>query len=327
MFIQDAYVADLQNLAGGAGPHSRFVHLYVNGLYWGVYDMHERADEHFAESYLGGKDEDYDVIKHNPTNVVASDVNNPSSAINNYAAMLAAVRLDMTQAANYAAAAAKIDIDDFITYMAINYYVGNDDWAHQNWYASFNRVDPAGKWRYHSWDAENVLKDVNRDSTTLNNTGGPTEVLQRLMVNPEFRLRFNDVVQKLMRNGGLLTPAEAASVYQTRADGLGGALVGESASWGDSRTVPHSQGPAPNDPVGIGNPYLLSHWITRNNFLYNNYFPARTGIVLSQFTTRGWSTTLGAPTFTNYGGTVASGTQVTISKPGGSPASGELYYT
>ncbi len=333
MFVQDAYVADLHNLAGGASPHSAFVHLYVNGLYWGVYDMHERADEHFAESYLGGNNDDYDVIKHRPgTEVNGIDVNpDPlvytSSAITNYATLLTLIRQDLTVPANYAAAAAKIDVDDFITYMAINYYVGNDDWAHQNWYASFNRNDPGGKWRYHSWDAENVLKDVNANNTARNDAGGPTEVLNALITNAEFRLRFNDVVQKLMRNNGLLTPAQAASVYQTRAATVGSALVGESARWGDSRTVAHPTGPAINDPVGVGNPYLLSHWITRNNSLYSNYFPARTGVVLGQFTTRGWSTTLGAPTFTNYGGTVAAGTQVTISKPVGSPASGTLYYT
>jgi hypothetical protein len=333
MFVQDAYVADLQNLAGGAAPHSRFVHLYINGLYWGLYDMHERPDEHFAESYLGGSDDDWDVIKHRPgTEAAGIDINpDPnvytSSAIANYAELLNLVRQDVTVQANYDAAVAKLDVDDFITYMVINYYVGNDDWAHQNWYASFNRNDPGGKWRFHSWDAENVLKDINRDSTTRNDTGGPTEILQRLIANSEFRLRFNDVVQNLMRNDGLLTPAQAASVYQTRADGLGRALVGESARWGDSRTVPHTFGPPPTDPVGIGNPYLLSHWITRNNFLYSSYFPGRTGVVLNQFVARTWSTTLGAPTFTNYGGTVAAGTQVTIAKPVGSPGTGTLYYT
>jgi hypothetical protein len=333
MYVQDAYVSDLQNLAGGAAPHSTFVHVYINGLYWGVYDMHERADEHFAESYLGGNDEDYDVIKHRASTEVSGIDLNPdpsiyvSSAITNYAAFLGLVRQNMTIQANYDAVAAKLDVDDFISYMIVNYYVGNDDWAHQNWYASFNRVDPEGKWRYHSWDAENVLKDVNRDSTTLNNTDGPTEVLQRLIVNPEFRLRFNDMAQKLMRNDGLLTSTKAAEIYQTRADGLGRALVGESARWGDSRTVPHSFGPAPNDPVGIGNPYLLSHWTTRNNFLYSSYFPNRTNNVLNQFVARTWATTLAAPAFTNYGGTVEEGTQVTISKPAGSPVGGTLYYT
>ncbi|MBX3433148.1 MAG: lamin tail domain-containing protein [Pirellulales bacterium] len=320
MFIQDAYVADLQNLAGGAAPHSRFVHLYVNGLYWGLYDMHERPDEHFAESYLGGGDDDYDVIKHNAATVVSTDVSNPSSALTNYAAMLNLVRQDMSVHANYLAAAAKIDVDDFIAYMLVNYYVGNDDWAHQNWYASFNRVDPEGKWRYHSWDAENVLKDVNRDSTNLNNSGGPTEVFQRLIANTEFRLRFNDLAQKHFFNGGLLTPAGAASVYQARMDEIDRAIVGESARWGDNHTTA-------SDPVGAGNPYTRVQWLARQNSLLTNYFPARTGIVLNQFSNRGWRTTLGAPTFTHYGGTVVAETQVTIAKPAGSPAGGVLYYT
>ncbi len=326
MFVQDAYVADLQNLAGDAAPHSRFVHLYINGLYWGVYDMHERADEHFAESYLGGNDDDYDVIKHRTTTEVNGVDLNPdpdvyeSSAITNYAAMLNLARQDMTIQANYEALAAKLDIDDFISYMAINYYVGNTDWAHQNWYASFNREDPSGKWRYHSWDAENVLKTVNENNLSLNNTGGPTEVFNLLMASPEFRLRFNDVVQKLMFNGGLLTPESAAAAYQARAAEVERALVGESARWGDSRSNS-------SDPVGNGNPYLLSHWVARNNDLYTNYFPQRTGIVLNQFAAKNWSTTLGAPTLTNFGGTVSQGTQVAMSKPAGSPAGGLLYYT
>lgn len=332
MFVQDAYVSDLQNLAGGAAPHSRFVHLYINGLYWGLYDMHERADEHFAESYLGGNDNDWDVIKHRTTTEVSGIDIDPgpayvSSAITNYAAMLALVRMDMTSQANYEAAVAKIDVDDFITYMLVNYYVGNDDWAHQNWYASFNREDPNGKWRYHSWDAENVLKNVTQDSTSRNDSGGPTEVFHRLIVNPEFRLRFSDLVQKYFRNGGLLTPGSTMAIYQARMQEVERALVGESARWGDSRTVPHAGFPNPNDPVGIGNPYLLSHWVTRQNDLLTNYFPVRTNTVYNQFVARGWNMPLGAPIFSHYGGTVMAGYSLTLSRPAGSPVAAVLYYT
>jgi hypothetical protein len=320
MFVQDGYVSDLQNLAGGAAPHTSWVHLYVNGLYWGMYEMHERADEHFAESYYGGADEDYDVLKHNATNVVSADPNNPNSAIDNYAALLNLVRQSMTVPANYEAVAAKLDVDDFITYMVVNYYVGNDDWAHQNWVASFNRVDPAGRWRYHSWDAENVLKNVDRDSTTLNNAGGPTEVFQRLIVNPEFRLRFNDVVNRLMANGGLLSPTGAAEVYLDRMAEIDRAIVGESARWGDNHTTA-------SDPTGAGNPYLRTHWVDRSNDLLWNYFPNRTTIVQGQFTTRGWNMALGAATFSQFGGEVSPGYALTIAKPGGSPAGSSIYYT
>jgi|GEM_PF-5659056 len=43
--ITDAIASDYQNRMSGKGaPHTRFVHLYLNGMYWGLYDMHERPD-------------------------------------------------------------------------------------------------------------------------------------------------------------------------------------------------------------------------------------------------------------------------------------------
>ena len=100
--------------------------------------------------------------------------------------------------------------------MLVNYYAGNNDWSHHNWYASFNRVDPNGKWRFHSWDAEHVLRatapiqptsdPVQADVTTKNNANSPTEIHNRLIANPEYKLRFADRVQKHFFNGGTLTP-------------------------------------------------------------------------------------------------------------------------
>jgi hypothetical protein len=64
-FVTDQVLSDLQNLASGGGqaPHGRYVHLYLNGLYWGMYNMHERPDASFAAEYYGGDKDDYHVIK------------------------------------------------------------------------------------------------------------------------------------------------------------------------------------------------------------------------------------------------------------------------
>lgn len=63
-YTRDQFAADIQNTMGGYAPEGRKVHLYLNGLYWGLYWLHERPDEHFAAATLGGRDEDYDVLKH-----------------------------------------------------------------------------------------------------------------------------------------------------------------------------------------------------------------------------------------------------------------------
>jgi hypothetical protein len=316
-YIQDQVVADFQNLAGGQAPHGRYVHLYLNGLYWGMYYLHERPDERFAETYLGGDKEDYDVLKHNGTAVVHGDLTAPG----NYASMLSAVRQDnnLSIPANYAAVEEWLDIDDFIDYMIVNYYAGNDDWAQKNWYASFNRVDPNGRWRFHSWDAEHAFTNVDHHVTSRINTGGPTEIHHRLMGNaaqgwigsPEYRLRFADRVQGLMTNGGALTPVVAGAVYAARMAEAERAIVGESARWGDNRREPA---------------YTQADWLATQNNLLNNYFPNRTGAVLNRFASLGWRVPVAAPLMSQYGGTVQPGYQLILSLPGGTRGV-PIYYT
>src|SRR6185503_3647458 len=63
-FITDTATCDLMNNAGMIAQHTRYVHLYLNGLYWGLYFLHERMDESAAASYLGGDKDEWDVIKH-----------------------------------------------------------------------------------------------------------------------------------------------------------------------------------------------------------------------------------------------------------------------
>lgn len=41
----------------------RYYHLYLNGMYWGLFQTEERPDADYAETYFGDGDDDYDVIK------------------------------------------------------------------------------------------------------------------------------------------------------------------------------------------------------------------------------------------------------------------------
>jgi hypothetical protein len=307
-------VSDLQNLAGGRAPHGKYVHLYLNGRYWGLYNLHERPDESFADAYFGGDPDDYDVIKHNPTPDIAWAAGGVT-ALNNYNAMLAATET------SYAAAEALIDVDDFIKYMIVHYYAANNDWSHNNWYASRNRVTLGGKWRFHAWDQEHAFPTsdnsdsftVNYDSTTKDDPSAPTAIHNNLMAFPEYKLKFSDHAQKLLRNGGQLTPTAAAAVYQARTSEIDRAIVGESARWGDNRAYT--------------DPFTRDDWVAITGGVLANFFPQRTAILLNQFAARGWLQSLAAPEFNHYGGEVSSGFDVTIAKPAGSPGAAEIYYT
>jgi hypothetical protein len=318
MLIQDQFVSDLQTAMSGTGtgPHGKFVHLYINGLYWGVYDLHERPDEHFAEAYYGGDDPDWDVISHTKANAS----NNDALAVNDFQNLLNRVSADMTNPANYAAVQQVLDIDDFCDYILANFYAGNMDWSAKNWYATFNRNDPAGRWRFHSWDAEHVFESAQggvlsatADITGISQPDSPTAIYQKLLLNPEFKLRFADHVQKHFFNGGALTPAATSAMYQARMNEVdapnASAMIAESARWGDNRRA--------------GNSYTRANWFAYQQRLLSEYFPVRTNNVVNQLRTRGVFPSLAAPNFSSYGGTFAGPVNLTITNPG----AGIIYYT
>ncbi len=62
-FIRDQFNRDVQIAMGQPGVRGDFCHLFINGLYWGLYNFTERPEASYGESYFGGKKKHYDVIK------------------------------------------------------------------------------------------------------------------------------------------------------------------------------------------------------------------------------------------------------------------------
>src|SRR6185436_12729325 len=91
------------------------------------------------------------------------------------------------------------------------------------------------------------------------------------------------------------------------------AIVGESARWGDNRVD--------------ADPYTRADFISVRDGVFNAFFPTRTGTVQTQFNNRGWIPTLAAPLMSQYGGSIAVGYDLALTKPAGSPAGGVIYYT
>ena len=100
--------------------------LYLNGLYWGVYNVHERPDAaHYAE-YHGGSADDYDA--RNGTTVTdgtATSYNRMRSTVSN---------------GDWQAVQAVLDIDNFIDWTIVQAYGGNEDIKlNGNWACGWRR--------------------------------------------------------------------------------------------------------------------------------------------------------------------------------------------
>ena len=60
-YVRDPLVRDVFIAVGRPASHGDFVHLFLNGEYWGLYNISERYDDDFGDAYIGGGD--WDVVK------------------------------------------------------------------------------------------------------------------------------------------------------------------------------------------------------------------------------------------------------------------------
>ena len=282
---------------GQPAVDGQFVHLYLNGLYWGVYNLSERIDDNFAGNRFGGRNQDYDVI----------DTGQLSDGqITGWNAMMAVAAGGLTSSALYQAIQQYLNVPNFIDYMIVNILAGKNDLEEGDWFAVRNRVinEP---FRFYVWDSERVLRGSEDDQSNVTGANSPAYLYQQLRANADFRLAFADRLQKHFFGDGALTSAANAARWSEIAATLEPALLAESARWGDYRRDVHPYSSGPYELYGP------SQWQAESERLLDEYFPERTNTVLGQFIDNSLYPGVAAPTVSRPGGQISVGTTLALS--------------
>ncbi|MBI3415686.1 MAG: lamin tail domain-containing protein [Verrucomicrobia bacterium] len=334
VFIRDQFSRDTQLDMGYDAERGNYYHLYINGQYWGLYNTCERPEASYGATYFGGNKEDYDVIKveAGPYTINATDGNMAA-----WTKLYNLAKAGLTNDAAYQRIQGNnpdgtpnpayenlVDIPNLIDYMLVILYGGNLDApisnflgnnSPNNWYGIRNRNGPFG-FRFFAHDAEHTLLDVNQDRNGPWSAGNssvlqssPQWIWQKLQANEEFRMRVADHVHRHFFNNGALTTNVCTQRFMRRKNEIDRAVVGESARWGDAKR--------PTSPLTRD-----TDWVAAVNNIVNNYFPRRTGIVLSQLKSRRLYPNVVAPSFNQHGGNVARGFNLTMTAPAGT-----IFYT
>lgn len=300
--IRTHYATVAYARTGNLTVASNWVHLYINGKYWGPYNTHERPDGEFAELHKGGDENDYTVIK-NPGELIqgskaAWDV--LMSLCNGYTGSFDEVK--------HQAILDQVDQGQFIDYLIGNFWGGNADWPHNNWYAHRNDA-LGGPFLFYIWDPEHYLYASN-NRTGVNDANSPGIIYDRLRRGTEFQVSFGDRVHKYMFNEGIYSSASMQTLLQDVADDLRAAMNCESARWGDEHT---------------SSPYnTIDHWLPEVSYRKNTWIPTRANTFLNELRAKNLYPNTDAPVFSQHGGTIVSGYQLTMTNPNGQ---GTLYYT
>ena len=324
-YLRDAFARDTVRDMGRLAPHGRGVQVYINGLYWGLYIMTERPTEDFAADHLGGREEDYDVLEApsgSGSSTVMDVVAGGQSGVDAWNRLFALAAGNLASTQGYQDIQAYIDLPTMIDYMLMIYYVGSrdapvflgDSRTPRNFYVIRKR-DLAAPFVIVPWDTEWALEQptLNRVNVT-NSVWNPHYLMDRLAENADFRVLLADRIYQHFYNTGTLTRERTTSRYTDLADSIRGAIVGESARWGDVKRAAQA--------------YTREDWQREVDRLVNQYFSGRTQTVLSQLRNRGWYPSVEAPVFQidgqdQHGGAAPTGAALAMVKSGG----GTIWYT
>lgn len=190
--------------------------LYLNGQYWGVYEIREKVDDSDFTEYYDNQDKfNLQYLKtwgNTWQEYGAPNALTDWNALKNYVATN-----NMGNATNFAYVDGQLNWQSLVDYFVINSYIVSQDWLNWNtaWWRGMNPLGDHKKWRYTLWDMDAVFGHyVNYtgipDNTpsadpcnaeNLPNPGGQghTEILQKLIdenpiVEQYYITRYADLI-------------------------------------------------------------------------------------------------------------------------------------
>lgn len=272
-YMRDQWARQTAREMGQLAVRGRFVHVCINGLYWGVYNLIERPDEEYLAHQLGGKEGDYVTIRSRGRRIDADEAGELL-----WDSVTAAATADLNDPTNFAKLEELVDLVDLIDYCLLQMYSGSEDWAlvNGNNMRAYRRKMNYAKLKFILWDADSTFASGWKNEEVeyplpmkkSGKEGSFVYLFRQLMKSTEFRQMFAERVEKWCRTDGVLGAAACQRRYEALLNELEPALLAESARWGDI----HSE-----------EPYTpMEHWQTQKQRMLQDWFPNRSAVLLKE---------------------------------------------
>ncbi|MCR5491748.1 MAG: CotH kinase family protein, partial [Bacilli bacterium] len=198
--VRDSLNQDLSEPNGFATQRSAPSIVFLNGEYWGIYNLQERFSDNYVEEHDGVRKENVVIIKNDE---IDEGVDAFLPLYEEMKAFFA--EQDLTIESNYEAAQSYIDLQEFASYMATELYVGNIDWPGNNVRLYKDASDPGSKWHFMMYDTDDsggilshmCAPEIDPFLRKSHWKSGPLEsdcllgsMLSKLVENPSFRQLF-----------------------------------------------------------------------------------------------------------------------------------------
>jgi gliding motility-associated-like protein len=162
-YIRDSYVQSLSQIADLRLDERSFEPcvMYLNGEYWGLYELREKVDDlDFTDYYFDQDSVEFlktwgltlvDVLT---TDQAEGPVYDSWDNLVNFV-----TSNDMTDDANYDYVKSVYNVGSLMDYYILNSYIVNADWLNYNtgWWHGLKEDGDKKKWRYILWDMDNTF--------------------------------------------------------------------------------------------------------------------------------------------------------------------------
>jgi hypothetical protein len=199
--FRDVYIQESVRHMNMDIQHFRPVVAFLNGEYWGIYNIRQRYDRHYFETH-------YDLVE-GQLDLLTTSAQNPRAGDNaDYLAMREFIdEEDLSEDALFEQVARQMDIDNFIDYFIANIFADNTDWPHNNidfWRKNHGEYRPDalipehdGRWRWvlvdtdfgFGWQSSYSNNTMNR-VTGIGREPWANTLLNGLLENRSFRDAF-----------------------------------------------------------------------------------------------------------------------------------------
>jgi hypothetical protein len=208
--------------------------VYINGEYWGLYQIREKLNEDHFSSHHGVQPDRMDVIIWNGTVLAGSD--------EAYRALIDYVTThDMQVQEHYEYVSSQIDIGNYMDWLIVESYFGNTDMGN----IEFWRDQNGGKWRWALYDMDWALFKGTYDWNNIEQIFNPqgmgsgnwidTTLQVNLLRNDQFRDEF--IRRYALYTNTFFNPKRLLPIYDAMIDEIRSEIPRNVARW------PHDWGP------------------------------------------------------------------------------------
>lgn len=198
-------LADRQIAPFGFQP----VNFFINGEYWGLYNLTEKYNRQFFEDYYDVKKDSVIIHKHGGFEAKTEEMEQCSSDEWDFLYDFIATH-DLASTENYDVVCDMIDLDSFIDYYCTQIYIDSQDCTEDynvlQWKSAeidMNHPYMDGKWRWALYDIDCSLQEVDKDNFNQEIREGRIafgehRLLKALLANEKFKQRFINTMMDLI---------------------------------------------------------------------------------------------------------------------------------